>query len=259
MTTTSTTCTSSLPSIKLPLLSESQLAEPFNLKQSSCAVVCVEACRAVLAGPGRAVPCRAMPCCAVLCCAVLCCAVLTVLLCCAGLCCCKWFLRRRANKKQLAYVDQYYNTVGYNQPAVDYAATGAAAGSLGSLTQNLKSDSMSSSRDLESMASTNPIFNDSAAIGTGAAAAAAAPGLMRTYSNASSEPRGPNPGAGWLNKDLNASNPLYQGDSTRAASAERPARRGRLPTDASPLTGMTTQPNRMRGWVGVPDRTILDS
>ena len=184
----------------------------------------------------------------------------------AGLCCCRWFLRRRANKKQLTYVNQYYSTVGYNQPAVDYAAAGAGAGSLGSLTQNLKSDSMSSSHDLESMTSANPMLDDSATAGTGAAAAAgtgaaaaAAPGLMRTYSNASSEPRGPNPSAGWLNKDMNANNPLYQGDSTRAASAERPARRGRLPTDASPLTGMTTQPNRMRGRVGAPDRSILDS
>lgn len=213
----------------------------------------------------------ALLCCVVLgllCCAVLCllccacCAVLTVLMCYAGLCCCRWFLRRRANKKQLTYVNQYYSTVGHNQPAADYAATGAGAGSLGSLTQNLKSDSMSSSRDLESMTSTNPFFEDSATAGSGAAAgaaAAAAPALMRTYSNASSEPRGPNPSAGWLNKDMNASNPLYQGDSTRAASAERPARRGRLPTDASPLTGMTTQPNRVRGRVGAPDRSILDS
>ena len=194
--------------------------------------------------------------------AVLSSTVLTVRMCCAGLCCCRWFLRRRASKKQLAYVNQYYSTVGHNQPAVDYAATGAGAGSLGSLTQNLKSDSMSSSRDLESMTSTNPFFDDSATAGSGAAAgaaAAAAPALMRTYSNASSEPRGPNPSAGWLNKDMNASNPLYQGDSTRAASAERPARRGRLPTDASPLTGMTTQPTRFRGRVGAPDRSILDS
>lgn len=197
-------------------------------------------------------------------CAALCCAALTELTCGAGLCCCRWLVRRRANKKQLAYVNQYYNTVGYNQPAVDYAAAGAGAGSL---TQNLKSDSMSSDHDLESMTSANPLFGDSETPGTGAAAgaaagataAAAAPGLMRTYSNASSEPRGPNPSAGWLNRDMNANNPLYQGDSTRAASAERPARRGRLPTDASPLTGMTTQPNRVRGRVGAPDRSILDS
>ena len=180
---------------------------------------------------------------------------------CAGLCCCRWFLRRRASRKQLAYVNQYYNTVGYSQPAVDYAAAGAGAGALGSLRQNLKSDSMSTDHDLESMTSMNPVFDDSATAGTGAAAGAAAvaaPALMRTYSNASSEPRAPNPSAGWLNRDVNTSNPLYQGDG-RATSAERPARRGRLPTDASPLTGMTTQPNRVRGRVGTPDRSILDS
>ena len=79
------------------------------------------------------------------------------------------------------------------------------------------------------MMSTNPAFDDSvtagtgAAAGAGAAAAAGAPALMRTYSNASSEPRGPNPSAGWLNRDMNASNPLYQGDRTRTPSAERPA------------------------------------
>ena len=37
---------------------------------------------------------------------------LTAFMCCTSLCCCRWFLRRRANKKQLAYVNQYYNTVG---------------------------------------------------------------------------------------------------------------------------------------------------
>ena len=178
----------------------------------------------------------------------------------AGLCCCKWFLRRRANKKQLAYVDKYYNTVGYVQPAADYSAAAAGAGRLGSLTQNLKSDSMSSGHSLTSM---NPVFDDSATAGSGAVvgarAAAGAPALLRTYSNTSSGSRGPNPSAGWLNRDVNASNPLYQGDSTRAASAERPARKGRVPTDASPLTGMTTQPNRVRGRVGTPDRSILDS
>ncbi|KAL3142020.1 hypothetical protein ABBQ32_004656 [Trebouxia sp. C0010 RCD-2024] len=179
----------------------------------------------------------------------------------AGLCCCKWLRRRRANKKQLAYVDKYYNTVGYVQPAADYSSAAAAgSGRLGSLTQNLKSDSMSSDHSLTSM---NPVFDDSATAGSGAAAgaraAAGAPALLRTYSNTSSGSRGPNPSAGWLNRDLNASNPLYQGDSTRAASAERPARKGKLPADASPLTGMTTQPNRVRGRVGTPDRSILDS
>ena len=180
-------------------------------------------------------------------------------MCRAGLCCCRWFLRRRANKKQLAYVNQYYNTVGYKEPTAEYAAAGAGAGTLGSLRQNLKSDSMSSGH---SVLSTNPVFDDSVTAGTGAAvgtgAAAAAPALTRTYSNASSEPRAPNPSAGWLNRDMNASNPLYQGDRTRTPSAERPARRGRLPVDASPLT-ITTQPNRARGRVGTPDRSILDS
>ena len=177
-----------------------------------------------------------------------------------GLCCCRWFLRRRANRKQMAYVNQYYNTVGYKEPTADYAAAGAGARGLGSLRQNLKSDSMSSGH---SMLSTNPAFDDSAtagsgaAAGVGAAAAAGAPALTRTYSNASSEPRAPNPNAGWLNRDINASNPLYQGDRTRTPSVERPARRGRLPSDASPLTGITTQPNRMRGRVGAPDHGIL--
>ena len=173
-----------------------------------------------------------------------------------GLCCCRWFLRRRANKKQMQYVNQYYNTVGYQEPAADYAVTGANVGALGSLRQNLKSDSMSSGH---SMMSANPAFDDFGAAGTaaGAGAAAGAPALMRTASNASSEPRGPNPNAGWLNRDGLASNPLYQGDRTRTPSVERP-RRARVPTDASPLTGMTTQPNR-RGRVGAPDHNILDS
>lgn len=157
-------------------------------------------------------------------------------------------------------MDQYYNTVGFVQPAADYSTPGAAAGGLGSLRQNLKSDSMSSDH---SLASRNPVFDDSATAGSGAVAgvgaAAGGPALLRSYSNTSSGSRGPNPSAGWLNRDLNASNPLYQGDSTRSASAERPARRGKLPTDASPLTGMTTQPNRVRGRVGTPDRSILDS
>lgn len=174
---------------------------------------------------------------------------------CAGLCCCRWFLRRRANKRQMRYVDQYYNTVGYRDPATDYAVTGANAASLGSLQQNLKSDSMSSSH---SMMSTNPAFDDSATAGTAAGAGVGAAALTRTVSNASSEPRGPNPNAGWLNRDGLASNPLYQGDRTRTPSVERP-RRARAPVDASPLTGMTTQPNRMRGRVGSPDRSILDS
>ena len=178
---------------------------------------------------------------------------------CAGLCCCRWFLRRRANKRQMRYVDQYYNTVGYRDPAADYAVTGANAASLGALQQNLKSDSMSSSH---SMMSTNPAFDDSATAGTaagaGVGAGVGAAALTRTVSNASSEPRGPNPNAGWLNRDGLASNPLYQGDRTRTPSVERP-RRARAPVDASPLTGMTTQPNRMRGRVGSPDRSILDS
>ncbi len=173
---------------------------------------------------------------------------------CAGLCCCRWFLRRRANKRQMRYVDQYYNTVGYRDPATDYAVTGANAASLGSLQQNLKSDSMSSSH---SMMSTNPAFDDSATAGTAAGAGVGAAALTRTVSNASSEPRGPNPNAGWLNRDGLASNPLYQGDRTRTPSVERP-RRARAPVDASPLTGMTTQPNRMRGRVGSPDLNILE-
>lgn len=174
----------------------------------------------------------------------------------AGLCCCRWFLRRRANKKQLRYVDQYYNTVGYQNPATDYAVTGASVGSMGALQQNLKSDSMSSGH---SLMSTNPVFDDSAtaaAAGIGAGAGAAA--LTRTVSNASSEPRGPNPNAGWLNREGLAANPLYQGDRARTPSVERP-RRARAPVDASPMTGMTTQPNRLRGRVGTPDRSILDS
>jgi len=159
----------------------------------------------------------------------------------------------------MRYVDQYYNTVGYRDPATDYAVTGENAASLGALQQNLKSDSMSSSH---SMMSTNPAFDDSVTAGTaagaGVGAGVGAAALTRTISNASSEPRGPNPNAGWLNRDGLASNPLYQGDRTRTPSVERP-RRARAPVDASPLTGMTTQPNRMRGRVGTPDRSILDS
>ena len=184
---------------------------------------------------------------------------------CAGLCCCKYVLSRRRNRQQMKYVNNYYNTVGYGEPsAADYAVTGAAAGGgLGSLRQNLKSDSMSSGH---SLMSSNPVFDDSAAnsqTAAGASAGAAAGAgvgapLARTYSNASSGSRGPNPNAGWLNKEGLASNPLYQGDRTRTPSAERP-RRARAPSDASPLTGITTQPNRARGRVGTPDRSILDS
>ena len=154
----------------------------------------------------------------------------------------------------MKYVSQYYNTVGLQEPvAADYAVTGAAAGTLGALRQNLKSDSMSSGHSLLSM---NPAFEDGSAA---AGAAAALPVLTRTVSNASSEPRGPNPNAGWLNKEGLASNPLYQGERSLSRTTSAGSRRVKAPTDANALTGMTTQPNRVRGRVGTPDRSILDS
>lgn len=166
-------------------------------------------------------------------------------------------MRRRAAKKEQNFVNQYYDTVGYNQP--EYAVAASNGSALSSLRQNLKSDSMNSVTTGQSSPDEPSLVQAAAPAAAAGAAGGAAAGLTRSFSSTSSEPRGPNPNAGWLNRDMMASNPLYQGDGrTRTPSVERP-RRARAPSDTSALTGLTTQPSRGRGRVGVVDRSILDN
>ena len=178
---------------------------------------------------------------------------------CAGLCCGRWLLRRRANKKEQRFVNQYYNTVGYSQQP-EYGVAASNSSALSSLRQNLKTESMNSMPSGQTSPEEPPLLDAAAPAAAAGVAGGAAAGLTRSFSSTSSEPRGPNPNAGWLNKDMMASNPLYQGDGrTRTPSVERPRKGGRMPADTSALTGLTTQPSRGRGRVGNPDRSILDS
>lgn len=168
-------------------------------------------------------------------------------------------MRRRANKREKMFVNQYYDTVGYSQQP-DYAVAASNGSALSSLRQNLQTDSMNSMTTGQTSPEEPSMLDVAAPAAAAGAAGGAAAGLTRSYSSTSSEPRGPNPNAGWLNRDMMSSNPLYQGDGrTRTPSVERPRRAGRLPTDTSALTGLTTQPSRGRGRVGVPNSSILDS